>query len=100
MLKNEPNQKWRVIAFRSDSTRVTGDAANITAKIAIDHGALTPLTDTNPTETEDGYYLFDLTQAETNGDVLELYPESSTGDVLVLGDPPSVFTRPVIQRAY
>jgi hypothetical protein len=100
MLKNEPNQKWRIIAFRSDNTRVTGDAANITAKIAIDHGPPVPLTDLNPTETEDGYYLFDLTQAETNGWVLELYPESTSPDVLVLGDPPSVFTRPIITRAY
>lgn len=100
MLKNEPGQKWRIIAFRSDNTRVTGDALNITAKIAIDHADPVPLNDLNPTETEDGYYLFDLTKAETNGWVLELYPESTTPDVFVLGDPPSVFTRPIITRAY
>lgn len=48
--------------------------------------------DTNPTETEDGYYLFDLTQEETNCDDLAIYPESSTADVQVFGVPPT--TRP------
>lgn len=87
--------KWRVFAFdRTDGTPVTSDAANITAKIAIDHGTPTAITDTNPTETEDGYYLFDLTAAETNGQTLSIYPESSTADVQVIGSPADVFTVP------
>jgi hypothetical protein len=100
MLKNEPNQKWRIIAFRSDNTRVTGDAANITAKISIDGADPVPTNDVNPSEVEDGYYRFDLTKEETNGDYIEIYPESSSPDVLVLGDPPSIAPRPVITRAY
>jgi hypothetical protein len=100
MLKNSSGQKWRVLAFRPDNSRAEGDAANITAKISIDHGALQPLTDTNPVEVEDGYYLFDLTQAETNGDVLSLYPESSSPDVFVLGDPPSINTFSRYLQAY
>ena len=92
--KNVASQKWRVFAFDADGAPVTGDAANITAKIAKDYGAATAITDTNPTETEDGYYVFDLAQAETNADVLNSYPESSTSGVQVIGDPGTIFTVP------
>lgn len=88
MLKNTAGQKWRVFAFnRTTNAPVTGDAANITAKLSIDYGARTATVDVNPTEAEDGYYHFDLSQAETNGNYLEIYPESSTSNVQVLGDP-------------
>lgn len=95
MQKNTTGQKWRVFAFnRTDNTPVTGDAANITAKIAKDWGTKTPVGDTNPTEIEDGYYEFDMAQAESNGNVLDLYPESSTADVQVIGVPGSLVTTP------
>ena len=100
MFKNVAGQKWRVIAFRSDNSRVLGDAANITAKISIDYAAPVPLASPNPVEVEDGYYVFDISQAESNGDVLMLYPESSTSGVHLLGDPPTTFTRVFLQRAY
>jgi hypothetical protein len=88
MLKNTAGQKWRVFAFnRTTNSPVTGDAANITAKISLDYGSLTALTDTNPIEAEDGYYYFDLSAAETNANIVELFPESSTSDVQVLGVP-------------
>jgi hypothetical protein len=99
MLKNKANQKWRVIAFRPDNSRVLGDADNITAKISIDGSAPVPLNDVHPEEVEDGYYRFELTKAETNGSILELYPESSTSEVLVLGDPPSVSPYNIIGQA-
>ena len=84
--KNVTGQKWMAFAFnRTDSTSKTGDAANITAKIRKDYGTATATNDVNPTEIEDGYYEFDLTQAETNADVLDLLPESSTADVQVIG---------------
>ena len=73
----------------TDGSRVTGDAANITAKIRKDFGARTATNDTNPTEAEDGYYDFDLTAAETNAYHIELYPESATGSVLVVPVPGS-----------
>lgn len=93
MQKNTAGQKWRVFAFqRSTGDPVTGDAAKITAKIALDYGAATALADTNPTELEDGYYAFDLSQAETNANVLWLYPESSTPGVQVVGVPGSETT--------
>lgn len=85
MQKNVAGQKIRVFAFdRATAVPVTGDAANITCKVSIDGGVATALTDTNPVEVEDGYYLFDLTQAETNGNTLDFYPESATAGVQVV----------------
>ena len=48
--------------------------------------------DTNPTALEDGFYYFDLTQAETNGDMILIAPVSSTGDIQVIGCPAVIFT--------
>lgn len=88
MKKNQAGQKWRVFAFdRATGAPVTGDAANITAKISGNYAAAVALTDVNPTETEDGYYLFDLTPSETDYDDISIYPESSTSGVQVIGVP-------------
>lgn len=90
--------KWVVYAFGDPDHAtlaglpVTGDAANITANIRIDGGAANAVDDTNPTELEDGYYVFDVTAVETNGDNLLIAPESSTANVLVVGVPRSVYT--------
>lgn len=93
MLRNTAGQKWRVFAFNvTTNQEVTGDAANITAKLSKDYGTAVALTDVNPTETEDGFYLFDMTQTETNAVDLALYPESSTADVQVIGVPGNFVT--------
>jgi hypothetical protein len=87
--------KWIVFAFdRTDNTPVTGDALNITANVRIDGGAANAVDDTNPTELEDGYYIFDITAAEANGDNLLLTAESGTANVQVVACPPAVWTRP------
>lgn len=91
--KNVASQKIRVFAFdRTNGEPETGDAANITCKVAKDWGAASALTDTNPTEVEDGFYLFDLTASETNATVLEFYPQSSTTDIQVIYVP-STYTQ-------
>lgn len=95
MLKNTANQKWIVLAF--DSTTglpKTGDAAQITANLHKDYGDAAALTDTNPTELEDGFYAFDLSQEETNADHILLCPQSSTPDIVVIGCPAVIFTEP------
>ena len=93
MQKNAAGQKWEVFAFnKTNSNPVTGDAANITANLRKDHGAAAAVADTNPTELEDGRYVFDLAQAETNGDYLALYPESSTSNVAVIALPANYYT--------
>ncbi|MES9841235.1 MAG: hypothetical protein ABW134_11835 [Candidatus Thiodiazotropha endolucinida] len=98
MFKNTAG-KWTVYAFGDPDHStlagkpVTGDAANITANIRIDGGAANAVDDTNPTELEDGYYVFDITAAETNGDLLTLAPASSTANVIVIGVPGAAWTR-------
>ena len=85
-LKNTSSQKFNVLAVNTATgLPVTGDAANITAKISIDSAAFAAVSDTNPTELDatnaPGVYVFDLSQAETNGDVLTIVPSSSTANV-------------------
>ena len=90
--KNVGGQKFKVFAFdRTTNEPVTGDAANITMKIAKDAGALTATDDVNPTESENGFYLFDATQDESNADAIDLYPESTTSGVQVIGVPGTIY---------
>lgn len=74
----------------------TGDAANLTAYVKIDNGAVTVLTDTSAAELDatnaPGLYDFGLTQAETNGDKLVFSGKSSTAGVRVV--PMPVYTFP------
>ena len=100
MEKNVAGQKWIVFAFdETDNTAKTGDAANITANLRIDGGAANAVDDTNPTELEDGYYIFDITQAESNGDLIVICPASSTANIQVIGVPGAVWTRPANYNA-
>ena len=93
MQKNVAGQKWVVYAWdTTDLSPKTGDSANITANLRIDGGAANPVDDTNPTELEDGYYIFDITQAESNGDLLLIAPASSTGNIQVRGVPETIYT--------
>lgn len=93
--RNVAGQRWRVFAFdRTTNAPVTGDANNITAKIRKDWGALVATNDVNPTELEDGFYEFELTQEETNASWIDIFPESSTQDVQVVGVPGGMATFP------
>lgn len=95
MLKNTENQKWIVFAFDATTGLAkTGDAAQITANLRKDYGDAAAITDTNPTELEDGFYAFDMSQAETNADHLLLCPASSTANIVVVGCPAVIFTEP------
>lgn len=98
MYKNTAGQKWVVFAFQGEGglnpgEPVTGDAANITANVRIDGGAANAVDDTNPTELEDGFYVFDISQAESNGNLITIAPASSTANVRVMGSPPAQYTR-------
>ena len=99
MQKNVASQKWIVFAFQDDGGTnpgepVTGDAANITANLRIDGGAANAVDDVNPTELEDGYYVFDITAAESNGDLILIAPASATANVNVIGVPGAIWTTP------
>jgi hypothetical protein len=75
----------KVFAFnRTTNAPVTGGAAQITCRVSLDGGARAALADTNPTEMEDGYYLFDVTAGETNGITADFFPESATSGVQVI----------------
>lgn len=99
LLKNVASQRIRVYAYTpADGLPKTGDAANLTAYIAKDYGAVTALTDTSATEEDatnaPGYYWFDITQTETNADNIMVTCKSSTSGVKVLGAPAIIGTRP------
>jgi len=87
--------KWVVYAWTTATgLPKTGDAAQITANVRIDGAGANAVDDTNPAELEDGYYIFDITAAECNGDNVVICPASSTSGVQVIGCPAAVWTRP------
>lgn len=97
--KNVAGQKIAVFAYDptaalSADPSKTGDAANITAGISKDGGANAATNDVNPTELDatnhPGIYIFDLTQAETNADLLVISAVSGTSNILL--DPVQVLT--------
>jgi len=88
MFKNTASQK--VLVYANDATTgvaTTGDAANITAYISKDGGSATQSNDVNPTEINatnmKGFYLFDVTQSETNADLFVMSPVSATASVIL-----------------
>lgn len=98
MFKNVAGQKIAVFAWDNAAGEAkTGDAGNITAQISKDGGACAATNDINPTELDatdaPGIYLFDPTQAETNADLIVLYPVSSTSDIVLR--PVLIYTNPI-----
>lgn len=99
MQKNVASQKKVFFAFDTTTGAAkTGDAANITPYESIDYGAVTAITDTSMTEMDatnaKGYYVCDLTQAETNGNEILFSAKSSTANISVIGAPALVATVP------
>jgi hypothetical protein len=97
LFKNTASQKLTIFAFdTATGLPKTGDAANLTAYVSKDDGTLTALGDTSATEIDatnaPGSYLFDLTQAETNGDKLLFSGKSSTSGIRVV--PQTIYTIP------
>lgn len=95
--KNQTGQKIPVFAYDTVAKAPkTGDAANITAQIAKDGGVSAATNDVNPTELDatdqKGIYLFDMLQAETNADLMNISPVSSTANIVL--EPVAVFTLP------
>lgn len=93
--KNVTSQKAPVYAYdQVAGAAKTGDASNITAQISKDGGASAAVADTNPTELDStdhpGIYLFDLTQAETNANMILISSASSTADIVI--EPLTLFT--------
>ena len=100
MYKNTAGQKISVFAYNTaDQTPKTGDSANITCYESIDGGTPEQIgtgpgyhpTELNGTNHK-GWYVFTLTQAQTNGDELTFSPKSSTSGVALI--PVRVLTYP------
>jgi len=98
MFKNVAGKFYVLAVDVSTNLPKSGDAANITAYVMKDDGAVTALADTSATEVDatkaKGLYAFDGTQAETNADCLRISGKSSTANVVVIGYPPTIYTRP------
>ena len=97
MFKNVASQKITLLAIdTAANVPKTGDAANITAYVSKDDGAVTVLGDTSASELDatnaPGLYAFDLTQAETNADKLVFSAKSSTSGIRIV--PVTVYTDP------
>lgn len=97
IFKNVAGQKVAIYAHdTANDAPKTGDAGNITAQISKDGAATAATDDTNPTELDavdaPGIYLFDLTQAEANGDLIVLSAVSATADVSI--EPVVIYTLP------
>lgn len=96
MFKNVAS-KLAIFAFDTTTGAAkTGDAANLTAYVSKDYGAVTVLGDTSATEMDatnaKGWYLFDLAQAETNADACLFTGKSTTANISLVGQ--LVFTTP------
>ena len=86
MFKNVASQKLAVFAWDNASgAPKTGDAGNISAQISKDGAATAATNDVAPTELDatdaKGIYIFDMTQAETNANLVILSAVSSTADI-------------------
>ncbi len=97
MFKNVAGQKLSVYAFNSTTNLpVSGDAANLTAYESLDDGSVTGLTDTSASEQSaanaPGFYLFDLSQSETNASKILFSCVSLTANVVCLCMPAVVYT--------
>ncbi len=90
MFKNISGQKIAVFAFDgSTGAGKTGDAANITVYVNKDWAGSNALTDTSASEIDatkaPGWYLFDVSQTETNADALHFTGKSTTSSINVVG---------------
>lgn len=82
-----------VFAFnKTTNDPVSGDSSNISCNIRKDYSEPQLLSDSNPIELSLGFYEFTCTSNETNADVIDVLPESSTSNVIVIGVPGRIFT--------
>lgn len=84
--RNVAGQKVTLLAINTSTNQpITGDAANLTAYVSKDDGAVTVLGDTSAAELDatnaPGLYSFDLTQGETDANKLVFSGKSSTANV-------------------
>ena len=89
MVKNLAGQKVQLFAFDSATNLpASGDAANLTAYVQKDGGAVTVLADTSAAELDatnaKGWYQFDVAQGESNANDLLFTGKSVTSGIVVV----------------
>lgn len=97
MFKNVAGQFIELFAYNaSTGAPATGDGANLSVRASRDGGTFSALTDSTATEIDatnaPGWYRWDVTQAESNGDVIFFGGRSSTANVVLVGQ--RILTRP------
>lgn len=97
MFKNVAGQFIELFAYNtSTGAPATGDGANLAVHTSRDGGTLSALTDTSATEISStnapGWYRWDVTQAESNGDAIFFGGRSTTSSVVLVGQ--RILTRP------
>jgi len=95
IFKNVPSQKCLVYAYdKTTGLPLAGDAANITAYVSKDGATGVASDDVNPSPITNmsGFYAFDLTEAETNCDLIALYATSTTANIII--GPVMAYTTP------
>ncbi len=85
MYRNVASQKIAVVALDVNNIPTDDAAANVTAKLSKDGGGPVATNDVNPAELSaadaPGVYLFDMTQAETDADLLVLQAVTTSSGV-------------------
>lgn len=104
MYKNQAGQIIYVFAYNKlTGTEVTGEAANITVYLAGDGGATGASTNSAVEEdatNDPGSYRLELTQGETNADIIKISGAHDTDtDVAVVGLPPVITTNDLLVTA-
>jgi len=97
IIKNKASQKIYIFAENATTRAgVTGQADNITARISKDGGTVVQTADVNPTEVDatymPGVYAFDMTQDETNANMILLTALCTTSGVVI--NPVAIMTMP------
>lgn len=95
--KNTAGQKWLLFCFSPTTSLPLSGETSITCSLRKDNGGAVALTN-SVSEIGQGYYEIELTQAETDADVLDIIPTSSASRVIV-GVPGRVFTQTVTNDA-
>jgi len=96
MIKNTASQKIAVFAWNNATgIPAVDDEGQITAQVSIDGAATAATNDANPDQLDStdapGVYLFNMTKAETNGNLILLSAVSATADIDI--QPVFVYTR-------
>ena len=95
LYRNRAGQKLPIYAYDANGLAIVGDAVNITGKMSRDGTTPADLVDVHPVELDPtafpGVYMFDVTQPESNADLLLFAAFSTTAEVLI--DPQLIYTR-------